>query len=232
MATRPTMPPACSARWRTRSTSTGSLSDRRHRPGDSRLAAIPVLFIATQALTIVFGWLFLISGVVGLFSTFSCARRRASGGRRSRPTSPSSPLASCWPGRSPGRSLTFLLIIFFVIEGFATIIFAIDHRANLFGRWGWMLASGIVDLILAVIIFACMPSSAIWAIGLLLGINMVFGGTAMIGMAGGGSSRLERLAIIRSSPLARGRADYRTPFKPAASPPAPCRSWRCHRTPY
>ena len=49
--------------------------------------------------------------------------------------------------------------------------------------WGWMLASGIVDLILAGIIFAGLPGTAAWSLGLLVGINMVFGGTAMIGMA-------------------------------------------------
>ena len=63
------------------------------------------------------------------------------------------------------------------------MMYAIEHRAQLSGRWGWMLASGIVDLILAGIIFAGLPGTAPWALGLLVGINMLFGGTAMIGMA-------------------------------------------------
>jgi uncharacterized membrane protein HdeD (DUF308 family) len=46
-----------------------------------------------------------------------------------------------------------------------------------------MLVSGIIDLILAGIIFAGLPGTAIWALGLLVGINMVFGGVALIGMA-------------------------------------------------
>jgi len=50
-------------------------------------------------------------------------------------------------------------------------------------RWGWMLASGIVDLILAGIIFAGLPESATWALGLLVGINLLFGGAAMVAMA-------------------------------------------------
>jgi uncharacterized membrane protein HdeD (DUF308 family) len=65
----------------------------------------------------------------------------------------------------------------------ATIMYAIQHRAQLSHRWAWMLASGIVDLILAGIIFAGLPETATWALGLLVGINMLFGGTAMIGMA-------------------------------------------------
>jgi len=46
-----------------------------------------------------------------------------------------------------------------------------------------MLASGIIDLVLAAMIWAGLPSTAAWAIGLLVGINMLFGGAAMIAMA-------------------------------------------------
>jgi uncharacterized membrane protein HdeD (DUF308 family) len=46
-----------------------------------------------------------------------------------------------------------------------------------------MLASGIITLVLAFLIFAGLPSTAAWAIGLLVGIDMVFGGAALIGMA-------------------------------------------------
>jgi len=80
-------------------------------------------------------------------------------------------------------SLTLVLIAFFVIESVASIMFALDHKRELSGRWGWMLASGIIDLILAAIILAGLPGTAAWAIGLLVGINMVFGGSALIAMA-------------------------------------------------
>jgi uncharacterized membrane protein HdeD (DUF308 family) len=46
-----------------------------------------------------------------------------------------------------------------------------------------MLASGIIDLALAIMIFAGLPSTAAWAVGLLVGINMIFGGAALIAMA-------------------------------------------------
>ena len=87
-----------------------------------------------------------------------------------------------WP-LSGVLSLTMILIAFFVIEGIASIMFALDHKRELSGRWGWMLASGIIDLILATIILTGLPGSAAWALGLLVGINMVFGGSALIAMA-------------------------------------------------
>ena len=71
-----------------------------------------------------------------------------------------------------------------------TIMFALAHRRELSGRWGWMLASGIVDLSLAAFILAGLPATAVWAIGLIVGINLLFGGVAMIAMALAGRPRI------------------------------------------
>src|ERR1700744_4713910 len=147
-------------------------------------AAILVPPIATLAFTLVIGWLFLISGVVGLVTTFWM--RNAPGFWWSLISAIIAIAAGIilllWP-ISGTVSLTLVLIAFFFVEGVVTIMYAIQHRAQLSHRWGWMLASGIVDLILAGIIFAGLPETATWALGLLVGINMLFGGTAMIGMA-------------------------------------------------
>jgi uncharacterized membrane protein HdeD (DUF308 family) len=147
-------------------------------------AAIVVPVIATLAFTLFIGWLFLISGVVGLITTFWM--RDAPGFWWALVSAVIGIAAGIvlilWP-ISGTISLTLVLIAFFIIEGIVTLMYAFEHRAQLSGRWGWMLASGIVDLILAGIIFAGLPTSATWALGLLVGINLLFGGTAMIGMA-------------------------------------------------
>jgi uncharacterized membrane protein HdeD (DUF308 family) len=148
------------------------------------IAAIVLPPIATLAFEIIIGWLFLISGLVGLFTTFWM--RHAPGFWWSLLSAVIGIAAGIvllrWP-ISGTLSLTLVLIAFFAVEGIVTIMYAIDHRSQLSGRWGWMLTSGIVDLILAGIIFAGLPGTAAWALGLLVGINMLFGGTAMIGMA-------------------------------------------------
>jgi uncharacterized membrane protein HdeD (DUF308 family) len=87
-----------------------------------------------------------------------------------------------WPLRG-AVSLTFVLTIFLVLEGIVSIMFALEHKRELSGRWAMMLVSGVVDLILAAMIFVGLPGTAAWAIGLLVGINMVFGGSAIIAMA-------------------------------------------------
>jgi uncharacterized membrane protein HdeD (DUF308 family) len=146
--------------------------------------AIAIPPLATLALTIVIGWLFLVSGVVGLWTTFMM--RQAPGFWWA--------LISALLGIVVGIlllaqpvtgafSLTLVLIVFFIMEGVASIMFALDHKRELSGRWGWMLVSGVVDLILAALVFLGLPATAAWAIGLLVGINMVFGGAALIAMA-------------------------------------------------
>jgi uncharacterized membrane protein HdeD (DUF308 family) len=87
-----------------------------------------------------------------------------------------------WP-LNGALSLTLILTVFLAIEGIVSIMFALDHRRELSGRWGMMLLSGIVDLILASFIFSGLPGTASWAIGLLVGINLVFGGSAVVAMA-------------------------------------------------
>jgi len=140
--------------------------------------------LATLAVTIILGWLFLVSGVMGLFTTFWM--RHAPGFWWA--------LLSAVLGIVVGFmllampltgafSLTIVLVAFFIIEGIATIMFALDHKRELTGRWGWMLVSGIIDLGLAAIIYAGLPGTAAWALGLLVGVNMLFGGSALIAMA-------------------------------------------------
>lgn len=146
--------------------------------------AILVPPIATLAVTIVLGWLFLVSGVIGLYTTFMM--RHAPGFWWSLISAALGVLVGGILLARPiggALSLTLVLIAFFVIEGAASIMFALEHRRELSGRWGWMLVSGIIDLILAAFVLAGLPSTAAWAIGLLVGINMVFGGSALIGMA-------------------------------------------------
>jgi uncharacterized membrane protein HdeD (DUF308 family) len=150
------------------------------------LGAFAVLVppVATLAITILFGWLFLISGIVGLITTFWM--RSAPGFWWSLISAALGIVVGLLLLARPlggALSLTLLLIAFFIVEGAVSIMFALDHKRELSGQWGWMLLSGIIDLALAMMILAGLPSAAAWVLGLLVGINMIFGGAAMIAMA-------------------------------------------------
>jgi uncharacterized membrane protein HdeD (DUF308 family) len=146
--------------------------------------AIVVPPLATVAVTILIGWLVLASGILGLIMTLRA--RGAPGFAWSLVSAVIGIVAGivllAWP-LSGALSLTLILTAFLALEGIASILYALEHRRELTPRWGFMLVSGIVDLFLAGMIFAGLPATAAWAIGLLVGINLVFGGIALIAMA-------------------------------------------------
>lgn len=148
------------------------------------ILAILIPMAASIAVTIILGWLFLVSGVVGLVTTFWA--RGAPGFWWALISGVLATAAGIvlllWPA-SGVVSLTLLLIVFFIIEGVASIMYALEHKKDLSNRWVWMLVSGIIDLILAALIWSGLPGTAAWALGLLVGINMLFGGTSLIAMA-------------------------------------------------
>ena len=147
------------------------------------LLALLIPPLATLGITIFLGWLFLVGGAMGLIATFW--GRGAPGFWWSLISALLGIAAGLVLVASPAGgaiSLTLVLIAFFVVEGVASIMYALDHRQRLSGRWGWMLFSGLIDLGLAAMILAGLPGSAAWALGLLVGINMIFGGSALVAM--------------------------------------------------
>lgn len=147
-------------------------------------AAIVVPQIATLTVALFIGWVLLFSGIAGLFTTFSM--RPMPGfwwSLLSAVIGIAAGLVLLFSPVTGAISLTIVLVAFFLLEGIASIMFAFEHKNELPGTWVMMLLSGIVDLVLGGLIFLGLPSSAAWAIGLLVGINMIFGGFALIAMA-------------------------------------------------
>jgi uncharacterized membrane protein HdeD (DUF308 family) len=142
--------------------------------------AVAVPNIATLAVEIFVGWLFFVGGIFRAISVWHS--RQAPGFAWSLLAAALSvvlglilifhPLAGV-------LTLTMVLVAFFIIEGIASIVAAIEHRQHL-RSWGWVLFSGIIDLLLAYLIWQGWPSSASWAIGLLVGINMLFLGLSLV----------------------------------------------------
>lgn len=86
--------------------------------------------------------------------------------------------------RSPESGLlvmTMLLIVYFMVEGIAKVIFALTIRP--FPNWGWVLASGLVGIVLSFILWANMPLTADWVLGLMLGVLLVTEGAALTYLA-------------------------------------------------
>jgi uncharacterized membrane protein HdeD (DUF308 family) len=159
------------------------------------LLAIVIPSIASSAETLFLGWLFLVSGVIGLVTTFWA--RHIPGFWWSLVSALLGILVGAviiahrskdlygglmgWPLETVGP-LRMVLVLFFLIEGGASIMFAFEHRRQFSGRWAWMLASGVLDIGLASIIIFDLPGTSAWTMGLLIGINMIVGGASLIAM--------------------------------------------------
>jgi uncharacterized membrane protein HdeD (DUF308 family) len=173
------------------------------------LIAVVVPSITNASTTFVLGWIFVVSGAVGLVTTYWA--QQAPGYWWSLvsallaifvgvvlTTNKSQGLYGTlmvWPFED-ASPLQLILIVFFLVEGGASIMFAIEHRRQSSGRWAWTLASGITDIVLASIVLASIiafdiPSASAWT-ALLVGINMMLGGFALFAM--GSHARSEHMS--------------------------------------
>ena len=144
------------------------------------LLAVAMPNIATLGVEIFVGWLFFIAGIFRAVSVWHARQMPGFG------WSMLSALLAVLLGLiliarplAGVLTLTMVLIAFFVLEGITAIVVAVQHREHL-RSWGWVLFSGIVDLLLAYLIWAGWPNSTDWAIGLLVGINMAFLGLSLL----------------------------------------------------
>ena len=136
--------------------------------------------VATFAVSIFVGWLFFIGGIFRALSVWQS--RALPGFAWSLLTALLAivfGLILIFRPLAGALTLTMVLVAFFILEGITGIVLAVLHRGHL-RSWGWVLFSGIVDLLLALLIWDGWPSSADWAIGLLVGINMLFFGLSLV----------------------------------------------------
>lgn len=149
--------------------------------------AVPVA--ATIAVDVYVGCLLLISGIVGLVSVFSTKNMPAFlWSLITAALSVAVGVLLIWKPVEGAFSLTLLLTAFFIIEGVFQIVTSVAYRDVVGSSWGWMLVSGIADLVLAAIIIAGWPTTGVWTLGLVVGINLITSGWAIVMAAYAGRS--------------------------------------------
>jgi len=137
--------------------------------------------VSTVAVDLYVGWLFLISGAVGVVGMFFAPT--VSAFLWSFLTSALSLLVGVlllWHPVEGAASLTLVLVAFLLVEGVFQIALSFGYRDVFPESWGWMLFSGITDLILVAIILMGWPTSASWALGLVVGANLITSGLATL----------------------------------------------------
>jgi uncharacterized membrane protein HdeD (DUF308 family) len=146
------------------------------------IVAIGAPFASGVAINLLIGWLLVISGVAHGVHAF-----RATGWRGG--------LVQFLCGllylgvgvmmiRNPVAgllALTMTVLVYFIVSGIFKIILAI--RVENLPQRGWVTVSGVLSLVLAIYVGSQFPTSALWVIGMLVGIEMVFSGWSFVMMA-------------------------------------------------
>ncbi len=83
--------------------------------------------------------------------------------------------------------LTLLLVGYFVTEGICKIVVSFRYRPA--SGWVWLLTSGLLSFLLGALIWSQWPISGMWAVGILVGVNLLGTGLALVTLA----STLRRL---------------------------------------
>jgi uncharacterized membrane protein HdeD (DUF308 family) len=81
----------------------------------------------------------------------------------------------------PGAGLatiTVFLAVWFLVDGIWSIIAGFRWRP--LGGWVWMVIGGVVSIVLSVMIYRQFPESAVWLVGVLVGVRLLFTGFTMI----------------------------------------------------
>lgn len=146
--------------------------------------AIAAPAFATLTVDVYVGWLFLISGALGLIAMFSA--RSVPGFLWTLVTALLSIVVGgvlLWKPAEGAVSLTIVLTAFFIVEGVFQAAAAFTYRGAMPNSWGWLLASGLADLALAAIIIAGWPGTGAWVLGLLVGVNLLSTGWAVVMVA-------------------------------------------------
>ncbi|WP_296643386.1 HdeD family acid-resistance protein [Roseinatronobacter sp.] len=139
-------------------------------------------FAATLAAELVIGAILLASGVLELVRAFAMRQSgnlfwnalfgltaMVAGG-----------LLLAWPMQGV-VTITIVLGVFFLLGGAFKLAAAFGMRP--FAGWGWVGFSGALSVLLGVLLLFGLPGTAFWAIGILVGIDLIFLGTAEIAMA-------------------------------------------------
>lgn len=147
------------------------------------LLAILIPVFAGAAFGLALGILLTVAGIVGLIATFQGRRHQHQGWS----------LASSLLALIAGLLIVFMpvlgadvvaliLAFYLLLDGIAQIGLALDHRKRGDRAFGWLLAVGILDVLLALLIVILSPSGKAALIGFIIGLDLVLAGAAMLAL--------------------------------------------------
>jgi uncharacterized membrane protein HdeD (DUF308 family) len=145
------------------------------------IAAVVMPLMAGLAATLVFAWILILTGAIGLISAFA-GRAHAHLG-----WSLASAVLALVVGAvlflyplAGAVALTIVIAAYLFLDGIALVGLGLDHRRRAMPNWMWLLGSGAIDIVLAlVIMFMSAIGSAVF-LGVVVGLSLVSAGVALL----------------------------------------------------
>jgi uncharacterized membrane protein HdeD (DUF308 family) len=145
------------------------------------VGALLMPLMAGIAASLVFGWVLILTGLVGLMSAFANRAHAHLG----------------WSLVSAGlalvvgivlllnplfgaATLTLLIGLYLLLDGVTLVALALDHRRRAIRSWGWLMGSGALDLVLAVFILVMSATGSAVMIGIIVGLSLIAAGIALL----------------------------------------------------
>jgi uncharacterized membrane protein HdeD (DUF308 family) len=144
--------------------------------------AIILPLVATLALTLIIGILFIIGGVYELSRAFRHrGAGRVFGAALFGVLALAAGIVLLLNPIGGAITLALFLGVYLIVSGVFRAIAAFDLRPA--KGWGWMLFGALVSLLLGILIVIWLPQSGLWVLGLLVGIDFLFFGSTLIAIA-------------------------------------------------
>jgi uncharacterized membrane protein HdeD (DUF308 family) len=142
-------------------------------------AALPGL--AGVAGALVFGWVLVLAGVFGIGSVLG-ARRHAHVAFSvvSALVALAVGLVIVWRPVIGAVTLAIFIAAYLLIDGVALIGLAWDQRRRAGGGWPWLMVSGVVDVVLAILVLAMGPLSSVLLLGFIIALDLALAGIALV----------------------------------------------------
>jgi uncharacterized membrane protein HdeD (DUF308 family) len=145
------------------------------------VAAVAMPLMAGMAAILVFAWILILSGMIGLISAFAGRDHSHLGWSLASAVIALGIGVTLFISPMAGAvGLSIMIGAYLFIDGVVLAGLALDHRRRGDAPWGWLMASAVIDLALAaVILFMSAVGSAVM-IGLIVGLSLIAAGVALL----------------------------------------------------
>jgi len=146
------------------------------------IAGIALPQVMSFVVAVFIGWLLILAGAIVFYITWHGFRKRWIAWLKPFVLLTVGFLVLFYPVIG-AAALGLLLAVYFMLDGFAGVVFARELRPH--RGWGWLMFNGVLSFMLAAVFLIGWPFTSAWLVGLFIGISLVIDGITllMLGLA-------------------------------------------------